>query len=1135
MIHFKKASRLVDKDRFFYRNYVLILFIILPWALFAQTRQVSLSVRDVSIKELLLEIERKTDVRFSYKDADVDGNKNVTLSVKNQSVDDILKQVLSKRGLSYSVTGNTVSIVKNVKKGQRERKKKVVGVVVDQTDTPVIGANITENGTTNGTITDLDGKFTLEVEENAVLLISYIGYLTEKVSASGKQSFQIKLTEDAQTLNEVVVVGYGVQKKKLVTGATVQVKGDEIQKLNTVSPVGALQSQSPGVTIVKSSGQPGSDFKVNIRGVGTTGDSAPLYIVDGVPVGSIDYLSPSDIESIDVLKDAASAAIYGARAANGVILVTTKQGKSGKPTIEYEGFLGIQNMIQKVKPLNAQEYVMIMKEAGENAGMNPFDFAALVPNWEAIENGSWNGTNWINEMKNKNAAMQNHALSIRGGTDQSVYSLGLSYTEQDGAFGKPAVPTFTRYTALVNTDHKLIKNAKWDILKVGENLNYTYTERNTIGIGNLYANDIRTALSTNPLMPVYNEKGEYHYALDWDDKQVNPMGLLYNTRANNLTRTHQLVGNMYLELQPIKGLKFRSSFGVNMHTNSYRSFTPIYDLGPQDFTVENKAIQQQSTFFKWMFENTLSYDLKIKDVHSFSFLLGTSAEKSGIGESLRGENVNLIFDDFEHAYLSNAKSIYEGKTILRGQPQTPGRLLSYFGRLNYNLKETYMASLVMRADGSSNFSPNHRWGYFPSVSVGWVVSNEAFMKKSANWLDFLKLRLSWGQNGNQNITGFQYLANIAFDSKYFFGTDKNNGATGAYPSILANPNVKWETSEQLNVGVDARFFNGRLNVALDWYNKDTKDWLLVAPVLGSFGTGAPYVNGGDVRNRGFELGLNWRDQLGEFKYGANFNLAYNKNEVTRIANSEGIIHGPANVLSHNTAELYRAQVGFPIGYFWGYETNGVFQNESEIQAYKNSKGELILPNAKPGDLIFVDKNDDALIDDNDKVMIGDPNPDFTFGISFNFAYKGFDLSMVTNGVMGNQIARAYRSANLPYQNYTTEILGRWHGEGTSNRTPRVVASGHINDLYVSDRYIENGDYWRISNITLGYDFKRLFGKLPLQQVRLYITGQNLATLTGYKGLDPEVGYGYDSSWASGIDLGFYPSPRVFMVGLSVKY
>lgn len=1113
---------------------IVSIFIFLPLTLHAQSTRLSLSMKNVHLKEVIHEIEKKSEMRFSFKDADLDKLENVTINVTNKTVEEILGEVLPSRQLEFQRAGNTIAIVKAQSDQQTGKRKKITGVVYDENKQPIIGANISEKTTNTGAITDFDGKFVIEIPENSTFTVSYIGYTPQTVNTAGKTSHQITLQEDAKTLNEVVVVGYGIQKKKLVTGATVQVKGGDIQKLNTVSPVGALQSQSPGVNIVKSSGQPGADFKVTIRGVGTTGESSPLYIVDGVTVSGINHLSPSDIESIDVLKDAASAAIYGARAANGVILVTTKQGKAGKASIEYDGYYGIQNMIQNVRPLNAQEYAMIMNEGAANAGLAPYNFSSLVPDWTDIESGKFKGTNWLKEMTNKNAAMQNHALSVRGGTEQSVYSLGLSYTNQEGIFGKPASPTYSRYTFLANTEHKIIKKEKLDILKIGENLNYNYSERNTIGTGDIYNNDIHSAFVTNPFMPVYNANGDYHYALNWDDKQVNPMGLLYYTRSKNLTKSHQLTGNVYVELQPVSKLKFRSSFGINLNTNSYRRFIPIYDLGPQNFIVENVVTQQMGIQYKWIFENTVNYDFDIKD-NNFNILVGTSAEKSGLGETIRGENVNMIFDDFDYAYLSNAKIIVDGKTMLTGDPGIENKLLSYFTRINYNLKETYMATLVMRADGSSNFSSGNRWGYFPSASAGWVISNENFMKNSSGWLDFLKLRVSWGQNGNQNIAGFQYLANIAFDTKYFYGTDKTVSTTGAYPSILANDKVKWETSEQINAGIDARFLKDRLSLTFDLYNKVTKDWLLVAPVLGSIGTGAPYINGGDVRNRGYEIGLNWSDQSGKLKYAVNANISYNQNKVIRIANSEGIIHGPANVISHGTSEMYRAQVGYPIGYFWGYKTDGLFQNVSDVQSYKNAAGNPIMPAAAPGDIRFVDMNNDGTINDNDKVMIGDPNPDYNFGLSFNCSYSGFDFSIVTNGVAGNQIVRSYRSAGLPLENYTSEILGRWRGEGTSNKIPRVMANSHINNSYVSDRYVENGDYLRISNVSLGYDFGRFLKPLHIKQARLYVSAQNLYTFTAYKGLDPEVGYGYQSSWASGIDLGFYPTPRVFMVGLSVKY
>lgn len=439
----------------------------------------------------------------------------------------------------------------------------------------------------------------------------------------------------------------------------------------------------------------------------------------------------------------------------------------------------------------------------------------------------------------------------------------------------------------------------------------------------------------------------------------------------------------------------------------------------------------------------------------------------------------------------------------------------------------------MRADGSSNFAKGNRWGYFPSVSAGWVMSNEAFMEPTRNYLDFLKIRASWGQNGNQDIDPFQYLATISsLKSNYFFGPDKQTISSGAYPDILPNKDVTWETSEQLDLGLDARFLGSRLGLSFDYYIKTTKDWLVQAPILDSYGTNAPYINGGDVRNKGIELALNWNDHVGDFTYGVNLNLSHNENEVTRIANSEGIIHGSPNILSEGTTEMYRAQEGYPIGYFYGYKTLGVFQSEKQIAEYTGAK----LSGTAPGDLIFADTNKDGVIDDKDKCMIGNPHPDVTMGLTLNFGYKGFDLGITTNAVFGNQIAKSYRSfTDQPKENYTTDILGRWHGEGTSNRLPRVASGTNVNWLYISDIFIEDGDYFRIQNVTLGYDFKKLFPRMPLGQARLYVTAQNLATFTKYSGMDPEIGYGADKSWVSGIDVGFYPSPRTYMIGVNLKF
>lgn len=1022
----------------------------------------------------------------------------------------------------------------------------IKGKVISSTDqSELIGVSVLQKGTSNGTITDINGQFQLQVAPGAVLILSYVGYNNhELTTVPGKTDYTVTLTENSQLIDEVVVVGYGIQKKKLVTGATVQVKGDDIARMNTVSPLSALQSQTPGVNITKTSGQPGEGFKVIIRGIGTTGDSNPLYIVDGVARGNIDYLNPADIESLDVLKDAASAAIYGARAANGVVLVTTKQGREGKASIQYDGYYGVQNLYKKADLLNATEYAAIRQEGQANDNMEPLDFEKLLApgDWKRIQNGTWNGTNWLNEMENKNAPIQSHSLNISGGTKQSVYSLGLSYTSQEGVMGAPVEPHYDRYTARINSEHTLYTVNNIDVIKVGENLSYSYNEKSGIAIGNMYGNNIATALYTNPMLPMWERDengneivGEYHKTIPLLNVEPNPIGKMVYENGNNISKNHALNGNLYAVIQPIKNLKFRTSFGYNFGASSYRSFSPKYYLGESVKREESIVNQSMSTGFGWTFENTLSYDFKVRDVHTFNTIIGMSAERSGLGESMSAGNSNLIFDSFKYAYLDNTKLITPGKTTVSGAPWGKSGLLSYFGRINYDYKEKYMLTVVMRADGSSNFAKNNRWGYFPSVSAGWLLTNEKFMEPTANFISFLKVRASWGQNGNQSIAPFQYLSTIATSgSDYFPGADKGIRVPGSFPDILPNPDVTWETSEQLDFGLDARFLNDRLSFNFDWYLKKTKDWLVQAPIPAIYGTGAPYINGGDVENKGIELSLGWRDNINQFTYSAMVNVTHNSNEVTRIANTEKIIHSAAR-LGNIKSEFARAEEGYPIGYFYGYKTDGLFQTKEDVQNYKNSKGQVILPNAVPGDVRYKDLNDDGIIDDKDKTMIGKSNPDWNLGLNLNMSYKGFDLSVVANGTFGNDILKSYRMPDSPSQNYTRDILGRWHGEGTSNSIPRISSGDHINRSYISDFYMENGSYLRISNVTLGYDFKKLCRSLPLEQLRFYVSAQNLFTITNYSGMDPEIGTSTGENWINGVDFGFYPTPRTIMVGASIKF
>lgn len=1019
---------------------------------------------------------------------------------------------------------------------------KISGTVSDG-DERMIGVSVTVKGTQQGTVTDLDGKFSISVpDNNAVLVFSFIGYTSLEVQVKNRTSWNIMMKEDEQMLDELIVVGYGVQKKKLITGATAQVKGDDLARLSTVSVMSALSGQSPGVTITQSNNKPGEGFKVNIRGLGTIGDANPLYIIDGLVGGDINLLSPNEIESIDILKDAASSAIYGSRAANGVILVTTKHGAKGQPpTTSFDMNYGWQNVYKRMRSLNAQEYVAIMDEARLNDGLAPIDWAKAIPSWDKVQNG-WTGTDWFDELTTDNAPVQNYTFNVNGGAESVVYSAGLGYTSQVGMMGGDHLKSeYDRYNGRINTEFTLLKNKRFDILKFGENLTFAYTNREGMNIAadGVYWNDIRSSLTMNPLMPVYDQNGEYTQSYKSYHDEANPMAYMHYARQDNNSKNYSLRSNFYLVIQPIERLILKSTFGAGYSSYTNRSYVPVYDTGAAGIArTHDLTSQSAGSGYSWSFDNTATYTFSIGRDNNFGVMLGISSEKWGMGEGVSGDNIDNEFGDYKHAYLNNTKLVSSTDTHLGGAPWAPGALASYFGRLNYDYRGKYMATVNVRRDGSSKFAPGHRWGTFPSVSGGWIITEESFAKPLKKYMDFFKVRGSWGQNGNMNIDDYQYLASILIGdnwASYTFGGDKSQKAVGSYPNILANPEITWETSEQLDFGFDAHFFN-RLSVSFDWYNKTTKDWLVRAPMLSSYGTGAPFVNGGDIENKGIELAMGWNDKIGHVNYYVNANMAHNVNKVLRIDNQEGIINGSGDVLSSGTGYLVRAQEGFPIGYYYGYKTNGIFQNEAEVQAYKNADGALIMPNAKPGDVRFVDCNNDGKIGDDDRGMIGNPNPDYTVGLSFGAEFKGIDFSITGSGELGQEVIRSHRSfADRTWHNFTMDVAAnRWHGEGTSDRYPRITSTPHINWTYYSDIYVEDGSYFRISNITLGYDFKKGFPKLPLRKLRVYGSIQNAYTFTKYKGMDPAVGWGGDGiSWSRGVDIGYYPTPRTVLLGISV--
>ena len=1070
----------------------------------------------------------------------------------------------------------------------------VKGTVNDDSGEPIIGASVVEKGTTNGTVTDFDGNFSLNVKSGATLVVSYIGYTTQEIAVNGQSTINVTLKEDNALLDEVVVVGYGVQKKKLVTGATVQVKGDDIAKLNTTNALEAMQSSTPGVQITQSSSQPGKGYKVYIRGMGTIGDSSPLYVIDGVAGGNLDGINPNDIESIDILKDAASAAIYGSRAANGVILVTTRQGKEGKIEITYNGAIGWSNVYKRPQLLNAQEYMTIFNEYNFNSNGTMLDWTGYVPNSITIpdieERGKidilgrvlngWQGTDWWDAFVNKNAVQHNHSVTLTGGSDRSKFMMSYTYTGNEGIMGADKASYYKRHTIRMNSEHVLLKAKDFDVITIGENMSIGYSKNHDLAEDGMYWSYIHSLLQTNPMMPIYADNGEIYkyqdyrgnvtYGEGWNPSMFyNPWENLTTGGWNSMAESRSLgVGaTAFMVVQPIKGLRWRSQFNYNWNSGAYRNYNEPRAPG-DGASISNRYSVSQNSWFgsNWSIENTITYDLPVFSGHKISAMVGQSFQSSAFGVNIGGsKSVDwgkqlATLKGWDSAYLNNIELTEDNyaNASITGNPNDEEYLSSWFGRISWDWNETYMATATLRYDGSSIFADGHRWGAFPSFSAGWVVTNEKFMEKTKSWLDFFKIRASWGQNGNNRIAKYQYLATIALSTNAGYNFRDPNApsvfgtpVTGAYANIVPNPELTWETSEQWDLGFDARLLSNRLGINFDWYVKKTKDWLVGGAMVGIMGTNPAMINGGDIKNTGVEVALTWNDKIGkDFRYNVGVNFAYNKNKVTRIDNENHYISGNGGLLSQGTDYVSRVEEGYPVGYFYGMSYSGIFQNQDQIDEYNRKSLELhpeldkpTYVDAQPGDCIWDDWNGDGVIvgkgegAGTDKHMIGDPNPDVTLGINLGCTWKGLDFSVNGAGAFGHQIMRSYRSfGDDPDENYDTTIFNRWHGEGTSNDMPRISNNGHPNTLWVSTRYMENGDYFKIKSIILGYDFKHLWKACPFQQLRLYFQIQNLYTFTSYTGLDPEVGNaGGGQNWESGIDLGLYPPSRTFLIGASIKF
>lgn len=1029
----------------------------------------------------------------------------------------------------------------------------VKGIVKDVSGEPIIGASVVVKGTSNGVITDFDGNFTIpNVPEGSVIDISFIGYVTQSVKASSQMNIILK--EDSKTLDEVVVIGYGVQKKSVVTASIAKVGENELAQTAPTRVDNALKGLAAGVQVTTQNGQPGSSSVVRVRGTGTINNSDPLYIVDGMPIGGgIDNINPADIASIEVLKDAASAAVYGARAANGVVLVTTKKGALGKVKVNYDFSFGWQSPWKQREMLNATQYATLMNEASVYNGTEP---KFSNPSSLGV------GTNWQDALFNDGAPVQNHQLSISGASEKINYYFSAGYYNQEGIVGgNYDHSNYERLSFRSNTQYKVFDESKtrnWlKNLTVGVNLSYSRINSRGINAGNLTGSALADALFMDPTMDVYADSEDELRAIAGSNynpdengefirdkvsgKLLNLPSPDFNELANPLARlslpvqknnSDKVIANLTTELGIWDNLKYKFSWGSDLAFWGNDSYSIPYYLNRNAKNNQSNVSSQMNRGYTWQIENVLTYD-KTFGQHSFSVVLGQSAQRY-TSRQLGGTAYDLL------AYLEDKANIdfttglaSDGKETVYGGAGDPNSLASYFGRLSYNFAERYMFQFTVRRDGSSRFGPNNKWATFPSVSVGWNITNEPWLQKRPEWWTSTKFRLSWGKNGNENIGNFRYTANVALNNNYVFGGYGKGQSLvlGSKPSGTPNADLKWEESEQYDVGLDFGFFNNALTFTVDYFYKKTNGMLKEMAIPSYLGESKPWGNVGSMKNEGVEFELGYKLVKNDWSFSVQANLSYLKNELIDLGNADGY-ETMDNV--HQIGNISRAENGQPYPFFWGYKTDGIFQNQAEIDAYTKD-GKLIQPNAVPGDVRFVDLDGNGSIDDKDKTNIGKGTPDWTFGLNFNFAYKNIDFSMLVSGQWGNQIADVTRRLDCQWVNLPAEFMDRWHGEGTSNTMPRFCWNGddaNKNWGNFSDLYIKNGAFARIKNIQIGYTLpKSLTHKFFVERLRFYVAAENLLTLTGYKGFDPEL----NNDKSNGIDRGYYPQARTFTVGLNLNF
>lgn len=1087
---------------------------------YSQNVKVNLDFQNVKFKRAFTILEQKGNIRLLYSEENLPSDKSITLSVKDTPVMDVLGMILKDTELKFRVLENGLVVISP----QNNEVKDIVvsGVVTDIKGETLPGVSVKIKGTTIGTSTDVQGRYTLNAPENSTLVFTYIGFLTQEYAVNNQNTLDIKLQPDTRSLDEIVVIGYGSQKRSEITGSISTVSGNELATITSGGVQEALQGRVAGVNITPTSGMPGGALDMNIRGVATFGNGNPLFVIDGVPVLSegtsrnfnpLAAIPPDNIQSIQILKDASAAAIYGARAANGVVLITTNRGKAGENKAQAKISRGVSNVARTLSMMNSSQYIPYATEAYVNSG-RPIPVSFTEPN---LSKNLSRNTDWQKEGFSP-AILQNYWFGVSGGNENTTYSFSAGYLNEDGTLPQSA---FARYSTNINTDFKLGKS-----LKIGQTLGLSRARWD--GTFNQASSPMRQLLQQSPTVPVYDPTSDGGF--DGPRLEYSPVGRANTigdfTLFENNRNQNKVIGNIYAELQILPGLTNRFSSGGEFSLDRNFSFTPTYRMGDR---VNNLAILSEGRGDEnvYLLENVTTYKKVFNTIHSLTALVGFTQQKAWS----TGTDVQLR--TFPSNDLRTIAAGFEQRNITGSE--TGWAIRSQIGRLNYSFDNKYNLMAVVRRDGSSRFGSNNRYGVFPSISGSWVASNESFLKNSKTFTN-LTLRASYGQVGSQDISDFAQYATISSGVNYIFGTGQTLNPGSTYLNS-GNASLRWEITTQTNIGFDLGFLDNRLSFIMDYYIKNTDDVLVQLPIPTTSGirrTNGPFVNAGSLQNKGFELTANYQNKATkDFNYSLSANISTNRNRVTSLNSGQPIF---AQLNSGKQSAITITQEGKEIGAFYGYVMEGTFKDATDVSGHASQ------PGSAPGDIKFKDLDGNGVINALDRTVIGSPTPKFAYGFSTNFNYKNVDLVLFLHGKQGQDLYNlvwADLNEGEGDNNATTEMLRRWTPANTNTNVPRAVTGNPGQNTRPSSRFIEDGSFLRIQNVQLGYSLSNvLTRKLSLQRVRIYLSGQNLHTFTKYKGFNPEIGKlneGARSSLTKGIDFAMYPLPRTIEAGIQVDF